>query len=54
VGNLSTSQFIALVSIAVCVPLYLYRRKTAERAAPANLFAPIETPAETPAAAPAA
>jgi len=53
VGNLSTSQFIALVSIAVCVPLYLYRRKTAERAAPANLFAPIETPAESPAATPA-
>ena len=50
VGNLSTSQFIALVTIVICVPLYLYRRKTAARAEPANLFAPIE-PAATPAAA---
>ena len=41
VGNLSTSQFIAIVSVAICIPLYLYRRKTAERASPANLFAPV-------------
>ncbi len=53
VGNLSTSQFIALVSVVICIPLYLYRRKTAERAKPANLFAPVEKPAEPrPAAEP--
>ncbi len=41
VGGMSTSQFIAVVSIAICVPIYLWRRKNAARATPANLFAPI-------------
>ena len=41
VGPLSTSQFIGIVSTLICVPLYLYMRKTAKRAEPANLFAPV-------------
>ena len=45
VGSLSTSQFIAIVSLLICVPLYIWRSKTAARATPANLFAPVEAPA---------
>ncbi len=44
IAGMSTSQFIGILTAAICVPIYIWRAKHAPRAEGVNFFAPLPKP----------
>lgn len=44
IANMSTSQFIGIVTTLLCVPFYVYLAKNGRKAGSVNLFAPVVEP----------